>query len=214
MMTERKLVVPGEMVANKRAAFPHTYIEGENTYAAVPGMLDEDGRFIPLEVRYKPVREDVLVGVVTDVKHSGYIVDVNLPENAFISAKDFVKELRFGDIVSCTVGDVDELGEVDFMEIKSLPSGKVIRFPPAKVPRLIGRKSSMLNLIRDAVKGDIVVGNNGYVWVQEAANIPLALTVFDLIIKKAHTSGLTDAVAHFLSDKKELPPGQKNDGTQ
>lgn len=203
-MTERKLIVPGEMVVNKKALIPHTYTDGVNTYATVLGMLEEDGRFIPLEMRYKPIREDVVVGVVTDIKHSGYIVDVNLPEPAFISTKDFVKQLHYGDIVSCTVGDVDEVGEVDFMEIKSLPSGKVIRFPPAKVPRLIGRKSSMLNLIRDAVNGEVVVGNNGYVWVQGTANIPLALTVFDLIIKKAHTSGLTDFIAQFLTSNKEL----------
>ena len=207
-MTEKKLLVPGDMVLNKRAFIANTYVENEMTYASVIGMLDEEGRFIPLELRYKPLREDVLVGVVSDVKHAGYVVDINLPETAFISNKDFVKTLRPGDIVCCKVGDVDETGGVDFMEIKSLPPGKVIRFPPAKVPRLIGRKSSMITLIREKVEGDIIVGNNGYVWIEDKANIPLALAACNLVIKRAHTSGLTDGMAQFLTTYKNTQTGE------
>lgn len=202
-MADRRVVLPGDRISDKKLYLPNTFIEGEETYAAVIGLLDEEGRYIPLESRYKPVLDDVLVGVVTDIRHAGYSVDVNMSLPAFISAKDFRVELNLGDIVSCKVGQVYEVGDVEFAEVKKLQAGKVICFPPAKVPRLIGRKSSMINLIREHSGGDIVVGNNGYVWISEINNIPLVLKSINMIIQKAHTSGLTDEIAQFLKRQKE-----------
>ncbi len=201
-MTNRKIVLPGEKIADKEMQAPNTYVEGQCTYATLVGLLDEEGKYIPLEARYRPSIEDTIVGIVTDVRHSGYSIDINMSTEAFISSKDFRVELTHGDMVSCKAGQVYELGEVDFSEIKKLPPGKVIRFPPAKVPRLIGRKSSMISLIRENAGGDIIVGNNGYVWISEASNIPLVLKAINLIIQKAHTSGLTDEVANFLKNQK------------
>jgi exosome complex component RRP4 len=74
-----------------------------------------------------------------------------------------------------------------------------VKFPPAKVPRLIGRKSSMLNLLKEHTGGDIMVGNNGYVWISDNSNMPLILRAIDVIERKAHTSGLTDHMAEMLS---------------
>lgn len=181
---------------------PNTFIEGEGTYAAVIGLLDEEGRYIPLESKYRPVQEDVLVGIVSDIRHAGYSVDMNLPFPAFISSKDFRVELDTGDVVCCKVGQVYETGDVDFAEVKKLPPGKLINFPPAKVPRLIGRKSSMINLIRECAGGEIIVGNNGYVWISGASNIPMVLKTINIIIQKAHMSGLTDEIAQYLQSKK------------
>ncbi len=201
MNNNRKIVLPGERISDKKLYLPNTFVEGEETFAAVIGMLDEEGKYIPLESRYKPLQEDTLVGIVTDVRHAGYSVDINLSSPAFISSKDFRVELNLGDIVSCKVGQVYEVGDVDFAEVKKLPPGKVIHYPPAKVPRLIGRKSSMINLIREHAGGDIIVGNNGYVWISETSNIPLALKTINIIIQKAHMSGLTDEIAQFLKNQ-------------
>ena len=198
----KRIVLPGEKISDKKSSMPNTFTEGEETFAAVIGMLDEEGKYIPLESRYKPLLDDVLVGIVTDIKHAGYSVDINLSSLGFISSKDFRVDLSLGDIVSCKVGQVYEVGDVDFAEVKKLPPGKVIHFPPAKVPRLIGRKSSMINLIRENAGGEIVVGNNGYVWISEASNIPLVLKTVNIIIRKAHISGLTDEIAQFLKNQK------------
>lgn len=198
----RKIVIPGEKISDKQIFTSNTFIEGNETFAAVVGMLDEEGKYIPLEAKYKPLPEDTIVGVINDIRFAGYSIDMGMPNQGFISSKDFRIQLDIGDIVSCKVGQVYETGDVDFSEVKKLSFGKIIRFPPAKVPRLIGRKSSMISLIRENVGGDIVVGNNGYVWISETSNIPLALKAINLIIKKAHLSGLTDQVAQFLTSEK------------
>jgi exosome complex component RRP4 len=160
--------------------------------------MDETGRYMPLENPYKPYVGDIVVGMVVDVRHAGYEVDLNLPDGGFIPTRDTRISLQLGDFVVCKIKSVNEVGDVDLGEVKRLPKGKVVDFPPAKVPRLIGRKSSMLTLLKENTGGDILVGNNGYVWVSENNNMPLLLKAIDTIDRKAHTSGLTDRIAKLL----------------
>jgi exosome complex component RRP4 len=199
---ERKIVFPGDRIAGGRISAPNTFFEGDSTYAAVIGMMDEEGRYIPLENRYKPVVGDVVVGIVTDVRHAGFEVDLNLPQGGFIPTRDVRLTLQLGDFVICRVKSVNEVGDVDLGEVRRLPKGKIIEFPSAKVPRLIGRKSSMLMLLKEHTGGDLMVGNNGYVWISEKCDMPLLLKTIKLIERKAHKSGLTDEVAHMLGAAK------------
>ncbi len=212
---EKKIVLPGEKVANGRLNIPNTYADGESTFAAVVGMLDGEGRYIALENRYKPIPGDIVVGIVTDIRHAGYEVDLNLPDGGFIPTRDMRINLQLGDFVICKVKSVNEVGDVDLGEVRRLPKGNIIEFPSAKVPRLIGRKSSMLLLLKDYAGGDIMVGNNGYVWLSEKSDIPLLLKAIKLIEKKAHKSGLTDEIANMLSKERgERPQSTGGEGEE
>jgi exosome complex RNA-binding protein Rrp4 len=64
----------------------------------------------------------------------------------------------------------------------------------------------MLMLIKDYVGGDLMVGNNGMVWISERSDMPLALKAIKLIEKKAHKSGLTDEVAAMLKAERGARP--------
>jgi exosome complex component RRP4 len=102
---------------------------------------------------------------------------------------------------------------VDLGEVRRLPKGKIIEFPSAKVPRLIGKKSSMIGLLKDYTGGDIMVGNNGYVWMSEKSDMPLLLKAIAMIERKAHKSGLTDEIAGFLrSQVGDRPRREMQDG--
>lgn len=195
----RKIILPGEKIADQKLRAENTFIDGDCTYAAVVGMLDDEGRFIPLEGIYRPLSGDIIIGIVTDSRHSGYSVDLNLPAQGFISSRDTRIRLTVGEIVMGRVKEANEIGDVDLADIRRLPKGKVISFPPAKIPRLIGKKSSMINMIKEQTRSDIVVGNNGFVWVGENGDIPVIMKTINLIIKKAHMSGLTDEVAKSLN---------------
>lgn len=195
---DKKIVLPGDKIADTKLRAPNTFCEGEATYAAVIGTLDDKGRYIPLETAYKPQIADVVIGMVVDVRHAGYEVDLNLPEGGFIPTRDSRIKLQLGDFVLCKIKSVSEVGDVDLGEVRRLPRGKIIEFPPAKVPRLIGRQSSMLNLLKERTGGDIMVGNNGYVWLSEKSNMPLLLKAINTIKEKAHKSGLTDEISNLL----------------
>ncbi len=203
---DKRIVLPGEKISPGRLNVPNTFVEGGDTYAAVVGMLDSEGRYIALENRYRPAAGDVVVGIVTDVRHAGYEVDLNLPEGGFIPTRDMRIDLQLGDFVLCKVKMVNEVGDTDLGEVRRLPKGKIIEFPSAKVPRLIGRKSSMLVLLKEYAGGDLMVGNNGLVWISEKCDIPLMLKAIKLIESKAHKSGLTDEVAAMLKAERGARP--------
>ncbi|MFN7991158.1 MAG: KH domain-containing protein [Candidatus Micrarchaeia archaeon] len=199
---EKRVVLPGDKIADGKVNAPNTYFDGNATFAAVIGMMDDEGRYIPLENRYRATVGEVVVGMVTDVRHAGYEVDLNLPHGGFIPTRDVRLTLQLGDFVICKVKSVNEVGDVDLGEVRRLPKGKIIEFPSAKVPRLIGRKSSMLNLLKDYTGGDIMVGNNGYVWMSEKSDMPLLLKAIKMIERKAHKSGLTDEMAAYLKSQR------------
>jgi len=192
------IVLPGEKVADGQRRIPYTFVEGDATYAAVIGTQDEDGLYTPLEGRYCPMPGDQVVGVVVRAKTAGYDVDINLPSQAFVSSRSLRMSLPVGSVV---IGIIDRVSavDIDLTSVRRLPVGKLLEFPPTKIPRLIGKRSSMLNLIKEKTAGEIVIGHNGYVWISENTNIPKVLKALSMIDQHAHRSGLTDQVSALLS---------------
>ena len=197
-MSERKIVVPGEKIADTTTRLPGTYISGGAAYATLVGFLDESGKYIPLESNYRPMMGDVVVGMITDARHAGYSIALLLPKEGFIPARTIRITLELGDFVVAKIRKIERSGMVEVGEVRRLPSGKIVEFPSAKIPRLIGKMSSMLDILRNNSGGDIVVGNNGYVWISEKCNIPLLLKALDIIKAKAHKPGLTDTMTKFF----------------
>ncbi|MBU0591445.1 hypothetical protein KKF81_01185 [Candidatus Micrarchaeota archaeon] len=195
---EKRIILPGEKIAEGRINAANTFFDGKDTYATAIGTLDTTDRYMALESPYKPVVEDTVVGVITDVRHAGYEVDLNLPNSGFIPTRNVRITLQLGDFVLCKIKLVNEVGDVDLGEVRRLPIGKVLRYPPSKIPRLIGRKSSMIEVLKKYGNGDIMVGNNGYVWISEKNNMPIILKAIGMIKENAHRSGLTDEITNFL----------------
>jgi exosome complex component RRP4 len=202
------------MIWDQEMRVPNTIVVDGKTYATVLGMVRED-RFIPLELVYRPKPGDNVVGVVTDVRHAGYSVDINLANGGFISSKFSRVSFQQGDLIFGRIKFADEVGNVDITDAKRLPAGKLLNVPASKVPRIIGKKSSMLNVIRDGTGCSIFVGNNGYIWIGGKGNLQLTLKTIDFIIGNAHKHGLTDKVAEYLNEnggsvtvppREEAPP--------
>lgn len=196
-----KIVVPGEKISDKPLYLGSAYVKDGKTYTAVVGMLDED-RYTPLEGIYTPKEEDTIVGIVSDTNPKGYAIDINLPNRAFVNSRDIRFKLNMGDTVFGKTSS-GRYGDVLIANPKQLSRGKVFKLPTARIPRVIGKKSSMINLIRDATKTQIIVGNNGYVWVSGTGNVALISKVFDEIVKNAHKKGLTDYIAKFIEENNE-----------
>ena len=92
--------------------------------------------------------------------------------------------------------------------------GIIVDISPTKVPRLIGKKGSMINMIKDKTNCKIVVGQNGLVWVKGNEDMEqLTREVIHLIEAEAHTSGLTNKIKNklYLAIDGELPPEEKQE---
>ncbi len=198
----RKFVFPGDKISDRVLKIPYVYSDGKASYAEAIGILDSQGRYVPLESPYLPQVGDQIVGIITGVKPIGYKVDINTAGAGFLHSRETRMRFHLGDFIVAVVKMVDEAGNVDLKEARRLPRGKVIDFPSSKIPRLIGRHSSMINLIKKYAGEDIVIGKNGYIWIGERANIPLFISVAKFVEVHAPQEGLTDKVANMLSKMK------------
>ncbi|MEW6528696.1 MAG: KH domain-containing protein [Candidatus Micrarchaeota archaeon] len=198
----RKIIVPGEQISEKPFLNEFSIVENEKTYASVIGFMDEQNRFVPTKNIYRPKQGDTIIGIVVYLRGNGYKIDINTPFEGFLSGKDTRVPFSIGEIVYGRIKDVDEIGNVDIIEARKLPPGKIIEFPAAKIPRLIGKKNSMITTIAQGTGTEIYIGNNGYVYLL-GNNIPLALKTIDMVNKKSHISGLTQQVLDFLMQNKQ-----------
>lgn len=213
---DKDLVVPGDVLADDEYHTGRgTFKEESNICSSLVGLVairDKKISVIPLQSKYIPKRGDVVIGEVTDIRFSMWNLDINSPYSGMLPSSDvFGREKRelsnafdVGDVLFLRVVDVDEVKKVK-LGLKGRGLGKfrggiLIYITPTKVPRLIGKKGSMINMIKDETKCDIIVGQNGVVWVKGEPQMErVAEKVINMIEEQAHTSGLTDRVRKMLS---------------
>ena len=198
-----KIVVPGELIAEKPVRMPDAYVENGKTYSEVVGLFHEsEMKLVALEGSYVPMDEDYVVGVVEEVKFAGCNVDINSPYKSFLSSKDTRFQFDLGEVIFAKVKGVDEVKNVNLFDARKLTGGEIVEISPVKVPRVIGKKSSMLNMLIDATRSEIYVGKNGRMWIK-GGNSSLAARAILKIEKEAHMTGLTDRMKVFLESEKE-----------
>lgn len=221
---DKEIVIPGDILADEDYhAGRGTFKENNKITSSLVGLVavrDKNISVIPLQSKYIPKRGDVVIGEITDIRFSMWNLDINSPYSGFLPASDvFGKEKRdlskafnVGDVLFLRVVDVDEVKKVK-LGLKGRGLGKfrggiLINITPTKVPRLIGKKGSMINMIKDETKCEVTVGQNGVVWVKGKPDMErVAEQVINMIEEQAHTSGLTDRVRNMLFELlgKEKP---------
>ncbi|MFH1359148.1 MAG: exosome complex RNA-binding protein Rrp4 [archaeon] len=216
---ERRLVVPGETIVKGDDYLPGDFTskEGEEIISNRYGLAEINGRvvkIIPVSGVFEPRRGNSVLGRVEDINFSGWSVNIGGPYSAFLPLAECPRFINKNNIDEfATVGDVFNAkvwsvkrGSVD-LTLKSrglgkLENGRIIKINPHKVPRVIGKEGSMINLIKDATKTEITVGQNGYVWLKgDLEGEKKAEDAINLIVKEAANEGLTEKIEKFLGAK-------------
>lgn len=226
---DKDLVVPGQILAeNEYYSGRGTFKEGNNICSSLIGLVSLRNKkisVIPLKSKYVPKKGDVVIGKVDDIRFSMWGININSPYSGILPAsevfgrekKELSRVFKIGDILFLRVVDVDEVKKVK-LGLKGRGMGKfkggvLVNITPTKVPRLIGKKGSMINMIKDKTRCKIVVGQNGLVWVKGDKHMEqITKNIIQLIEAEAHTSGLTNRVKdklHLLIDG-ELPDDEFN----
>jgi exosome complex component RRP4 len=218
-MEERKIVVPGETITSGETFLPGdgTRREKDDIVASRFGLSDISDRLvkvIPLSGVYIPRRGNVVIGQVIDVTFNGWILDFGAPTNGFLSLmevpryvnKDELRDLfDFGDVILAKVWNVKGRGidlSIKMRGFGRLDDGMLIKINPNKVPRVIGKEGSMVNIIKEATNCEITVGQNGIVWVKanEIDNELKAKEIIEFICKNSFVEGLTEMVKEFIDN--------------
>ena len=221
----KDLVIPGQLLADEEYYSGRgTFKENGKVCSSLMGLVslrNKKIRVIPLKSKYVPKKGDVVIGKINDVRFSMWDVDINSPYSGILPAfevfgrekKELNKVYDVGDVLFLRVVDVDEIKKAK-LGLKGRGMGKfkggiIVDIAPTKVPRLIGKKGSMINMIKDKTNCKIVVGQNGLVWVKGDEDMEqLTKDVIHLIEAEAHTSGLTNKIKNklYLAIDGEIPP--------
>jgi len=157
---------------------------------------------IPLEGTWDPRVDDVIVGIVKETKSSVYIIDLSYFGKALLIIGKYDKfEYNNGDIISAVIKDVEGKNTIILTEPRLLEKGTLINIRPKKIPRVIGKKSTMIRQIAEATGTHIIVGMNGLIWM-DGGNLTLATETLLKIEREAHLSGLTEKIKNYLDSKK------------
>lgn len=225
-MTEEKLlvkdkdvVVPGEVLA-----IGMHYLPGQGTYrlndkilANRLGLMTIEGKVlktIPLAGRYLPKKNDVVIGKVIDILMSGWRLEINSPYSAVLPLKDasfnyipkgadLTRYFELEDYVVTKITNVTSQNLVDVTckgpGLFKLKGGRIINVNTHKVPRIIGKKGSMVSMIKKATDCKIIVGQNGIAWLSGEPEMEvIAVNAIRLIEEQSHISGLTEKVKAYL----------------
>ncbi len=220
----REIVIPSQLlgdIKNKKAGHG-TFIENGKIYAEILGVLNVDPKFIkviPLRGRYNPTKGDFVIGIIIEAMSSSWLVDINAAYPALLHINEVQWDVEFGeterylntgDTVMAKVLQVDQekklqitLKERNLYKVKG---GTIINVEPSKIPRIIGKKASMISIIKKYTRCRIFVGQNGRIWIDGIdKDIDKAIEIIELIQKEALSYGLTNKIETlFKRDVKEV----------
>jgi exosome complex component RRP4 len=217
---KREIVVPGQLLAEGRyRPSEGTYSEKGKIYASVVGLAELRGnrvKVVALEGVYIPREGDLVLGTITIVAGNNWKVDIGGPYGASLHANnalrrpysdDISEYMDIGDVIAAEVIAFDRSGG-PFLSMKGrglrkLTDGMILHISPAKIPRIIGRRGSMINMVKDQLRIQTMVGQNGRIWIRAPNTeiLRLAIKAFKMIEAEAHTSKLTDRVKTMLEEE-------------
>ncbi len=220
----RQLVTPGDLLAED------DYVAGENTYkddgkiyANRVGLVDYEDRkvhVVALKAFYIPYVGDMVIGKVVEVSLSGWMVNVKAPYPALLRASDVLDRpfrpqeddlpsiFDVGDLIIAKIVAYDRTRDplltVREPGLGKITRGQLVEITPTKIPRVIGRKGSMINMLKQETGCHVTVGQNGLIFVsgKTPEDERLAVMAIRKIEQEAHTSGLTDRVTEMIRREK------------
>lgn len=221
----RQLVVPGDLLAEG------DYVAGENTfksnnriYATRIGLVEyEDKKInvVALRAFYVPRVGDTVIGTVVEVGFNGWVVDINAPYLALLRASEVLNKpfkpqkdnltqvLDVGDLVVAKIVSYDRTHNpqlsVDEPGLGKITRGQIVKITPTKIPRVIGKKGSMISMIKQETGCHIVLGQNGVILItgKSLEDEELAMMAIHKIEEESHTTGLTDRILQMIRKEKE-----------
>ena len=220
---KREIVIPGEAIATDEfLPGDWTVKQGKNIVATRLGIVEKQDRLvkvIPISGVYIPRRGNVIIGEVTDINFNGWQVEIGGPYGSFLQLREchgFIEEsdmetvYGIGDLVVAKILNVKRTSVDLTMKqreggLGKIKDGLVIRVNPHRVPRIIGKEGSMINLIKEATGCFVTVGQNGLIWIK-GDNVEARLFArhaIEFIVEHTTIEGLTEKVEAWLKDNKD-----------
>ena len=166
--------------------------------------------------RYIPKGDDLVVGKVISHSAMSWEVDINscylgiLPASDVFGrdfsshADDLTAKLGNGDLIAARIVNFDRTRDplitISGRELGKIDSGELIKISTSKVPRLIGKRGSMIQMIEEATNANITIGQNGIIIAscENPDGLSKAIRAINMIEEDSHRINLTDMVKKML----------------
>jgi exosome complex component RRP4 len=223
----KQLVTPGELLAEgEYQPGENTYAEAGKIYASRIGLVDLENKkvnVVALRAFYVPKMGDIVIGSVLEVGFNGWTVDIKAPYSAMLRASEVLSRpfkpqndelsqvLDAGDLIVAKIASYDRAHDpqltVGEPGLGKITRGQLMRVTPTKIPRVIGRKGSMISMIKQETNCQIILGMNGVILVTGKSPVDeeLAMSAIKKIEEESHTTGLTDRITQLLKEAKTKP---------
>lgn len=218
-MIQRKQVIPGDVIAKGNYRYGSNIEKRGDEYIALRVGLAEVGtdglKLNPLTGPYLPRAEDEVIGKVADINGFGWVVDINSCFDGFLPASfvfgrefspathDLSSKFALGDMIGARIESYERSRDPQ-LSIRGhgygkIESGEIIKISPTKVPRLIGRRGAMINMISEKTGCDIRVGQNGVVVVNGSPEgIMKTAKAIKMVEEEAHSADLMAKMEAYL----------------
>ncbi|MEM3617161.1 MAG: exosome complex RNA-binding protein Rrp4 [Candidatus Bathyarchaeia archaeon] len=225
----RQIATPGDLLAEgDYIAGENTYKEDNKIYAARIGLVEYEDKkvgVVALRAFYIPRVGDTVIGTVVEVGFSGWTVDINAPYLAILRASDVLNRpfkpqkndltevLDVGDLIVAKIVSYDRTHNpqlsVDEPGLGKITRGQIVKITPTKIPRVIGKKGSMISMIKQETGCHIILGHNGIILItgKNLEDEELAMMAIHKIEEESHITGLTDRILQMIKKEKEKRGG-------
>ncbi len=225
MENKRKYVIPGDVVTSGPFRPEQNVILDGNkiisTTVGISEIYDDSVRVISLTGKYIPKINDLVIGKVLSHTSLSWELDINSCYVGFLPAQDvfgrdfsahadeLTSKLKAGDLVAARIANFDRtrdpLVTISDRDLGKIDSGALVEISPSKVPRLIGKRGTMIQTIEMATNAAITIGQNGWVVVscESPEGLLKAKKAIEMVDEKAHIANLIDQVKEMLESKGE-----------
>ena len=225
---KRRYVIPGDkIIEGNYKPLMNVMKSGDYLISTRIGIAEagKDGvKVIPLSGVYIPRVNDLVIGKVIDRSSLSWDIDINSCFFAHLPAQDVFgrdfsparddmgRQLSIGDLIIARIVSFDRTRDpmltVQDKDLGKIPYGEFIKISPTRVPRLIGKRGSMIQTIEQATQTRVIIGQNGIVVVtgRDIEGLSLAVKAIKMVEEESHTTNLTQRVKSLLNvhDPSEL----------
>ena len=218
--SKKRYVLPGDFITTAPLRLQNNVVlEGKRIISTTVGLSDisdDSARVISLTGVYLPKIDDLVIGTITSVAGSSWFADINscyqgmllgqdvFGRGSYPTTNEMKERLDKGDIIFAQIANSDRQREplisIADKNLGKIDSGELVKISPTKVPRLIGKRGSMIQTIEESTHATLTVGQNGLIVVscEETNGLLKALAAIRMVDEQAHLVDLTDKVKKML----------------
>ncbi len=223
--SKRRYVIPGDVITTgPYRPEQNVILEDKKIIATTVGIseiYDDSVKVIPLTGTYIPKSQDLVIGKIVSHSSLSWEADINSCYVGMLPASDvfgrnfqpdtdeLTSKLKKGDLIAARIVNFDRsrdpLITIADRDLGKIDSGELVKISPSKVPRLIGKHGTMIQVIEMATNATITIGQNGLIVV--ACDNPVGLLkakkAIQMVDEQAHMANLTDKVKEMLESNSE-----------